>query len=80
VLRIARAEAAGLDGVEAVWAERYAENIVPFDDEVYSSTGSASGTCRRSYSIAEEKIAEAPYSDLAHATERFLVRAAKFKK
>jgi predicted DsbA family dithiol-disulfide isomerase len=74
------AESAGLDSgafADSVRSERYAENIVPFDDEVYSIGIRHVPTFVFN---AEEKIAEAPYSDLAHATDRFLVRSAKFKK
>ena len=56
---------------------RYAERILPFDDEAYA------------YSIRHaptflfggaERLAEANYADLAKATERFYIRAERIKK
>ncbi len=71
---------AGLDAAafsDAVNAERFAENIVPFDDEAYATGIRHVPTFLFG---AEEKMAEANYADLAHAAERFLVRAKKFQK
>lgn len=70
---------AGLDTAAfsaSVNAERFAENIVPFDDEAYAMGIRHVPTFLFG---AEEKMAEANYADLAHAAERFLVRAEKFK-
>jgi predicted DsbA family dithiol-disulfide isomerase len=74
------AEAAGMNVaafVESVQSERHAENIIPFDDVAY---GVGIRHVPTFLFNAEEKLAEAAYSDLARATERFLIRAAKFKK
>jgi predicted DsbA family dithiol-disulfide isomerase len=73
------AEASGLDGdafAASVEVERYAENVVPFDDSAY-----ALGVRHVPTFIfgAEEKLAEAHYADLARAAERFLVRAQRWK-
>ncbi len=73
------AEEAGLPGaalVEAIRSEQQAENIVPFDDEAYALGIRHVPTFLFG---AEEKLAEANYSDLAHATERFLFRAKRLK-
>ena len=73
------AEIAGIDGaalIESVRAERFAENILPFDDAAYANSIRHVPTFLFN---SEELLAEANYSDLAHATERFLVRAEKFK-
>jgi predicted DsbA family dithiol-disulfide isomerase len=64
----------GLDGaamIDSIRADRYTENIVPFDDEAY-----AAGIRHVPTFIfgAEEVLAEANYTDLAHAAERFLFR------
>lgn len=72
------AERAGLDPSAfraSVEEERYAENVLPFDDDSY-----AAGVRHVPTFIfnGEEQLAEAPYTDLAHAVERFLVRRAKF--
>lgn len=74
------AAGAGLDPAAfsaSVNAERFAENIVPFDDEAYAMGIRHVPTFLFG---AEEKMAEANYADLAHAAERFLVRAKKFQK
>jgi predicted DsbA family dithiol-disulfide isomerase len=71
---------AGLDPAAflvAVNAERFAENIVPFDDEAYAMGIRHVPTFLFG---AEEKLAEANYADLAHAADRFLVRAKKFQE
>ncbi len=61
----------------SVNTERFAENIVPFDDEAYALGIRHVPTFLFG---AEEKLAEANYSDLAHAADRFLARAKKFQK
>lgn len=68
------AKAGGLNGtalVESIRAERYAENIVPFDDDAY-----VTGIRHVPTFIfgAEEFLAEANYADLSHAAERFQFR------
>ncbi|MES2465584.1 MAG: DsbA family protein [Armatimonadota bacterium] len=68
------ADSHGLNGAaltESIRAERYAENILPFDDDAY-----ATGIRHVPTFIfgAEEFLAEANYTDLAHAAERFLFR------
>ena len=71
------AEGVGIDGAgltESVRAERFAERIVPFDDPAYAIGIRHIPTFLFGN---EEKLAEANYSDLAHATERFLFRAKK---
>ena len=73
------AQSAGLNGaafVRSVESEEFAGNILPFDDTAY-----AFGIRHVPTFIfnAEERLAEAPYADLARATERFLIRAEKFK-
>jgi predicted DsbA family dithiol-disulfide isomerase len=71
---------AGLDPdafLISVNAERFAENIIPFDDEAYAMGIRHVPTFLLG---AEEKLAEANYSDLAHAADRFLVRAKKFQE
>jgi hypothetical protein len=57
--------------IDSIRADRYTENIVPFDDEAY-----AAGIRHVPTFIfgAEEVLAEANYTDLAHAAERFLFR------
>jgi predicted DsbA family dithiol-disulfide isomerase len=65
---------AGLEGkalAESVRANRYAGNIVPFDDDAY-----AVGIRHVPTFIfgAEEFLAEANYADLAHAAGRFQFR------
>jgi predicted DsbA family dithiol-disulfide isomerase len=70
---------AGLDSsalVAAVTEQRYENNIVPYDDDAYAVGIRHVPTFLFN---GEEKLAEAPYADLARATERFLVRAEKFK-
>jgi len=67
------AEGAGLDTTafaDAIRSERYADNILPFDDAIYAIGVRHVPTFLFG---AEEQLAEANYSDLAHATERFLV-------
>lgn len=70
--------AAGLNGAEcadAVRQERWAENVVPYDDGAYSVGIRHVPTFLYN---GEEKLAEAEYIALANATERFLIRAARF--
>ncbi|MDX1933669.1 MAG: DsbA family protein [Capsulimonadales bacterium] len=61
----------------SIVSEEFDEMILPYDDDAY-----ANGIRHVPSFIfnGEELVAEAPYSTLAAATERFLVRAAKFKK
>lgn len=64
----------GLNGAamaDSIRAERFADSIVPFDDDAY-----AAGIRHVPTFIfgAEEFLAEANYTDLAHAAERFLFR------
>jgi predicted DsbA family dithiol-disulfide isomerase len=71
------AQNAGLDPgafAASIESEQYADRIVPFDDPAY-----AIGIRHIPTFIfgAEEQMAEANYSDLAHATERFLFRLKK---
>lgn len=73
------ADGAGLDGealVRSVASNRYERHIIPFDDESY-----ALGIRNVPTFIfgGNERLAEANYTDLARATERFLLRSAKFK-
>jgi hypothetical protein len=73
------AEAAGLNGnalIDSVRAERYAENILEFDDPAYSKGIRHVPTFIFN---GEEQLAEAYYSDLTHAVERYLVRIERFK-
>jgi predicted DsbA family dithiol-disulfide isomerase len=70
----ALANSVGLKGAslaDSIRADRYTENILPFDDEAY-----AAGIRHVPTFIfgAEEFLAEANYADLAHAAERFLFR------
>jgi predicted DsbA family dithiol-disulfide isomerase len=70
---------AGLDGsalVAAIEDGRYENQVVPFDDDAYRIGIRHVPTF---FFNAEEKLAEAPYADLARATERFLVRSEKFR-
>lgn len=74
------ANRAGLDTAafrQSVESEQYARNIIPFDDDAY-----AIGVRHVPTFIfnAEEVLAEAPYSDLARATERFLIRSERFRE
>jgi len=74
------AAGAGLDVAQfrkAVGEERYADSVLPFDDDAY-----AAGVRHVPTFIfnAEERLAEAPYTDLARATERFLIRRERFFK
>ena len=62
--------------IEAVQSERHAENVVPFDDPAYALGIRHVPTFLFG---AEEKLAEANYNDLAHATERFLFRVQRLK-
>ncbi|MBC8139072.1 MAG: DsbA family protein [Fibrella sp.] len=61
---------------ESVASEQYAENILGFDDDAY-----AAGIRHVPTFVfgGEERLAEAPYTSLAHATERFLIRLEKYK-
>jgi predicted DsbA family dithiol-disulfide isomerase len=71
---------AGLDAdafAASVHAERYRENVPPFDDTAYSIGIRHVPTF---YFNAEENLAEAGYADLARATERFLIRSERFKE
>lgn len=73
------ANEAGLDGralAEAVQAERFAANIVPFDEPAYALGIRHVPTFLFG---AEEKLAEANYTDLAHAAERFLFWTKKLR-
>lgn len=74
------AASVGLNGTaleESVRSLRYEDHILPFDDDAYAAgirnipTFIFNGT---------EKLAEANYTDLAHATERFLVRAERIRE
>ncbi len=70
----ALAKNVGLNGgtlVDSIRADRYTESIVPFDHDAY-----ATGIRHVPTFIfgAEELLAEANYTDLAHAAERFLFR------
>jgi predicted DsbA family dithiol-disulfide isomerase len=72
------AERAGLDPAAfraAVEGERYADHVVPFDDDAY-----ATGIRHVPTFIfnGEERLAEAPYADLANAVQRFLIRRERF--
>jgi predicted DsbA family dithiol-disulfide isomerase len=73
-------EQAGLSGtalVDSVRDERFADNVVPFDEEAY-----AVGVRHVPMFLfgGEELLSEANYSDLAHATERFLYRLDRLRK
>lgn len=79
VLQRLASNEAGLDGnalIRSIEAGQYEDQVVPFDDDSYRIGVRHVPTFIFN---AEERLAEAPYSDLAHATERFLVRAEKFK-
>jgi predicted DsbA family dithiol-disulfide isomerase len=71
---------AGLDPTAlraSIESEEYNDYILPYDDDAYENG------IRHVPSFifnGEELVAEAPYTTLAAATDRFLVRAAKFKK
>jgi predicted DsbA family dithiol-disulfide isomerase len=62
---------------DSLTSEQYAAHVVPFDDDVY-----AIGVRHVPSFIfnGEELLAEAPYSSLAGAAERFLIRSEKFKE
>lgn len=71
-------ERIGLDGAAlkaSLVARRYESHIVPYDDESYSIGIRHVPTFIFGTS---ERLAEANYTDLARATERFLLRSAKF--
>lgn len=73
------AEVQGLNAapmLESVAKDGFAAHILDFDDEAY-----AAGIRHVPTFVfgAEERLAEAPYTDLARATERFLVRVEKRK-
>lgn len=73
------AASVGLDAValqESIKSGQYENNIIPFDDDAYAMGIRHVPTFLFN---AEEKLAEAPYADLARATERFLIRAEKFR-
>lgn len=70
---------AGLDTTaftQSVTTEQYVNNIIPFDDEAYAIGIRHVPTFLFG---AEESLAEANYTDLARATERFLIRSERFK-
>ncbi len=62
--------------LESVAGEEFAANIVGFDDDAY-----AAGIRHVPTFVfgGEERLAEAPYADLARATDRFLIRAEKYR-
>jgi predicted DsbA family dithiol-disulfide isomerase len=72
------AESVGLDGA-ALWAsviaKRYESHIVPYDEESYSLEIRNVPTFIFG---TTERLSEANYTDLARATERFLLRSAKY--
>ncbi|MBC8143117.1 MAG: DsbA family protein, partial [Armatimonadetes bacterium] len=73
------AEAQGLDAaplLASVAKDEFVANILDFDDDAY-----AAGIRHVPTFVfgAEERLAEAPYTDLARATERLLVRIEKQK-
>ena len=73
------AASVGLDAAalqESIASGQYENNIIPFDDDAYALGIRHVPTFLFN---AEEKLAEAPYADLARATERFLIRAEKFR-
>jgi predicted DsbA family dithiol-disulfide isomerase len=68
------AQEAGLDSAaltESIIAERFADQILPFDDPAYAAGIRHVPTFLFG---AEEQLAEAHYVELAYATERFLLR------
>ncbi|MBC8104061.1 MAG: DsbA family protein [Cytophagales bacterium] len=68
------AEEEGIDAeamTRSIREERYNDNIVPFDDAAYATGIRHVPTFLFG---AEESLAEANYSDLTHAAERFLFR------
>ena len=72
-------QSAGLDAdalLHSIESGQYKNAIIPFDDTAYALGIRHVPTFLFN---AEEKLAEAPYTDLARATERFLIRAEKFK-
>lgn len=62
--------------LESVTSGEYEANILGFDDDAY-----AAGIRHVPTFVfgGEERLAEAPYTSLAHATERFLIRLEKYK-
>lgn len=62
--------------LESVASGKYEANILGFDDDAY-----AAGIRHVPTFVfgGEERLAEAPYASLAHATERFLIRLEKYK-
>ncbi len=73
------AKSAGLDADAlraSVESGEYENNIIPFDDDAYALGIRHVPTFLFN---AEEKLAEAPYADLARATERFLIRSERFR-
>jgi predicted DsbA family dithiol-disulfide isomerase len=73
------AESVGLPSdplLESVASGKYEANILGFDDDAY-----AAGIRHVPTFVfgGEERLAEAPYTSLAHATERFLIRLEKYK-
>lgn len=62
--------------LQSVAADEFAGNILGFDDDAY-----AAGIRHVPTFVfgGEERLAEAPYASLAHATERFLIRAEKYR-
>jgi predicted DsbA family dithiol-disulfide isomerase len=78
VLR-AIAERVGLDGealTQSVVAKRYEENIIPFDEEAHALGIRNVPTF---IFMTSERLAEANYTDLARATERFLIRSERYR-
>jgi predicted DsbA family dithiol-disulfide isomerase len=76
---VSLADAAGLDGgalADSVRSARYDDHILPFDDDIYAFGIRHIPTF---FFNAEEKLGEAPYADLANATDRFLVRVERIR-
>lgn len=63
--------------LESIASREYETNIIGFDDDAYTAGIRHVPTFVFG---GEERLAEAPYSSLAHATERFLIRLEKYKK
>jgi len=74
------ADSVGLSGAalaDSVRDGRYENHVVPFDDTAYSIGIRHVPTFLFN---AEELLAEAPYTDLARATERFLIRVERIRQ
>jgi len=72
------AKAAGLDSepiADSILMDRYEAHVLPFDDGAYSAGIRHVPTFLFG---GADRLAEANYTDLARATERFLVRREKF--